>query len=502
MPSPLPLVFVSYASADAGVAGRLAAAIREAGFSTWLYQQDSLPGGSYLQQIHAAVSGSHVIAVLVSTAALQSHQVEKEIVLGHDLGKPFVPILIGLSHDDMQRQKPDYRTAFGAAVSVPLTDETFADVADRVIGGLRKLMEKDVPARPGNSPAPVAQTEPRTEDSGQDGEWASLSQRLQNFHPEVVRLRNHLRRTWPKPVAVPDGRSRDASLAGNRVRIADAVVNDLLEVAGQEWAPAPAGCALVARGGYGRGVLSVGSDIDLTLLHAEDAAKQAEAFWSHYTTALTDVWSAVSGIRTAPIIMATNAGVQSWDAALRAGDLAPLVSFAFSRHLGGNMQAHDQLRAQWRAYVAEMPPDVGESMLRAIRERVSASTVSAQSTRFDIKHDAGGILQYRLTGFLEQVLDVRCGHAEQPGFSVPDAHHYLLELREQVCTLTQSHVLTHHHLPRIAARMNPDVPRPEQVDAMMDDLSRHRRRIRSGLLQALEAAESLFQTGSKTTHAS
>src|SRR5262245_21803228 len=84
--------FISHVAEDRALAMRLAQGLEAAGYTTWYYERDSLPGASYLDQILHALDRSVAVVVLVSPAALASWQVDKEIVQAHERGRPFLPL--------------------------------------------------------------------------------------------------------------------------------------------------------------------------------------------------------------------------------------------------------------------------------------------------------------------------------------------------------------------------------------------------------------------------
>lgn len=486
MPSTLPLVFVSYAEEDSSLARQLAIALKQAGFATWLYQENSLPGGSYLEQIHSAVSQSDVIAVLLSVSSLRSHQVRKELVLGHDLGKPFMPILVGVSHDDVNIQNPEYRVVFAASGSIPASERELPEVILKIVEGLRSMVgtpDKQM-RKPTSVEAPPPAYEPKVSD-----EWHELSRRLENFPPEIVRLRNWLRRRWPTSNVAGSEANLDGSVTGARVRIADELLADLAEVISQESAHKPNEFALIARGGYGRGVLSVGSDIDVTLVHTDAERGVAEQFWGAYGVALANCWNAVRGIRTSPIILTEEDCRQSWERALQNDDPVPLVSFAFSRHVAGREDIHKRLRTLWVTFVGEMSRDLKTRMFAKLKLQLNRSTIATSLQRFNIKADAGGLLEYRLTGFCEQWLDVVCPGGAEPSWSDPTSHHYMLNLREAIFGITRAHVLTDSQFQSVAAVMFPGESSAHQPLFLIEETERHRRRIRSRFEAALQACE-------------
>ncbi len=491
MPATLPLVFVSYAEEDSAMARQVASALKVAGFATWLYQENSLPGKSYLEQIHSAVSHSDVVAVLLSVSSLSSHQVDKELALGHDLGKPFMPVLFGISHDEVRSTKPAYGVVLGASVSIPVSEEVFPDALHKIIQGLHALVSTPSSkfAALDVAEQPATPKEPEAPD-----EWEQLSRRLENFHPEITRIRQWLRRRWPESSAKGTESSLDGATPAMRVRIADELLTDLVDVVSQEWSRAPREFALVARGGFGRGVLSVGSDIDVTLVHVAAETETAEAFWGKYGTELANCWSSVRGIRIAPIILSEEDCLKSWADALNEDDLAPLVSFAFSRHIVGNETMHTRLRATWRTFVQGMTGEQHLRLFDKLKFRMEAQGMDPAFRRFNIKSDAGGLLEYRLSGFCEQWLDVMSPGNQQPSWSPPASHHFLLNLREALFEVTRAHVLTDAQFSRVAATMFPELPPADRIATLVEEIGRHRRRIRTGHAAALRACEEILKS--------
>ncbi len=68
-------VFISHVEEDAELALRIAYSFEGAGFSTWYYERDGLPGVSYLLQTGQAIGQSHAVVLIISANSLGSHQV-------------------------------------------------------------------------------------------------------------------------------------------------------------------------------------------------------------------------------------------------------------------------------------------------------------------------------------------------------------------------------------------------------------------------------------------
>jgi hypothetical protein len=132
-------VFISHVEEDAADALEIADALEAAGYSTWCYERDSIPGPSYLVQTGDAVEQSHAVVVLISRHALGSHQVTLEVVRGHEAEKPFIPVLIGITHVEFANRQPEWREAIGAATSVAVPREGVGAVTGRITEGLHAL---------------------------------------------------------------------------------------------------------------------------------------------------------------------------------------------------------------------------------------------------------------------------------------------------------------------------------------------------------------------------
>lgn len=132
-------VFISHVEEDSADALEIADALEVAGYSTWCYERDSIPGPSYLVQTGDAVEQSRAVVVLISRDSLSSRQVTIEVVRGHETEKPFIPVLVGITHVEFASRQPEWREAIGAATSVMVPREGVGAVIGRIIEGLHAL---------------------------------------------------------------------------------------------------------------------------------------------------------------------------------------------------------------------------------------------------------------------------------------------------------------------------------------------------------------------------
>jgi hypothetical protein len=132
-------IFISHVEEDADLALAIAIDLEESGYTTWVYEVDSLPGVSYLIQTGRAIEQSKALVLIVSQYSLSSNQVSREVVRAHESGRRFVPLLRDVTHNDLEQRQPEWREAMGAATSIRISSEGLAEVLPRVVFGLKTL---------------------------------------------------------------------------------------------------------------------------------------------------------------------------------------------------------------------------------------------------------------------------------------------------------------------------------------------------------------------------
>lgn len=130
--------FISFVEEDASTALGLARSLDANGYSAWCYQRDAIAGVSYLVQTGEQIASCGGMIIIVSTKALASHQMRKEIVRGHEEDKPLFPVLLDVSDSEYKRRQPEWREAIGGATSISL-DSGFEATALSIIAGLKRL---------------------------------------------------------------------------------------------------------------------------------------------------------------------------------------------------------------------------------------------------------------------------------------------------------------------------------------------------------------------------
>ena len=131
-------IFVSHSEEDSDVVSEIVHGLEAAGYSTWCYQRDSVPGLAYLTQVREAIDGARAVLLVVSNRSLYSNQVNSEVVHGHETGKPFIPILVNVTHVELEHRRPDWALALGATTSIRIPPEGVSSILPRLKKGLRK----------------------------------------------------------------------------------------------------------------------------------------------------------------------------------------------------------------------------------------------------------------------------------------------------------------------------------------------------------------------------
>ena len=132
-------IFISHAEKDAGLTREIARGLEAADYSTWYFERDVLPGASYLSQIAQAIEQSQAVVLVVSSNALDSDQVSKEVVGAFERRKPFFPVLVDLAPHQLKERQPEWRHALGGTTMVCLSTEGHQNCIARIIDGLKAM---------------------------------------------------------------------------------------------------------------------------------------------------------------------------------------------------------------------------------------------------------------------------------------------------------------------------------------------------------------------------
>jgi hypothetical protein len=132
-------VFISHADEDSQLAMRIAEILEEHCYSTWYYERDAQPGISLLVQNAEAIYGANTFLILVSKHSLASTDVSREFAQAQGRGNAlrFLPILVGVTHAEVQKRRPWWHLEPGTAASLELRDQQITPLVDRLVKTLQ-----------------------------------------------------------------------------------------------------------------------------------------------------------------------------------------------------------------------------------------------------------------------------------------------------------------------------------------------------------------------------
>ena len=133
------LIFISHVEEDSSLALALSLALEEEGYSTWLFEIDSILAVPYYEQVITAIERSSAFLLLISRTAMKSRQCDIEVTRAYELGKPFMPLLYGLTHSEFQTVKRGWHHLFGGATSIIIPPEGVPKIIKQLFSGLMAL---------------------------------------------------------------------------------------------------------------------------------------------------------------------------------------------------------------------------------------------------------------------------------------------------------------------------------------------------------------------------
>jgi len=132
-------VFISHVEEDHGTVEEIVRGLQAEGYEAWAYETNTLPGPTYLSQVVEAIEQASAVILVISPQALGSHQVAREIEVAHDMDRPIVPVLKGITHEKFQQRRPDWRLALGGYSSIAIPPDGVPAIMPRIVAGLKAL---------------------------------------------------------------------------------------------------------------------------------------------------------------------------------------------------------------------------------------------------------------------------------------------------------------------------------------------------------------------------
>jgi peptide/nickel transport system substrate-binding protein len=132
-------IFISHVEEDGREALEIALGLEEAGYSTWTYEIDSVPGSSYLLKTRQEIDKSKIMIFLISRDSLSSSQIESEVIHAHEEHKGFIPLLKDVSFAEFKNRRPDYAQVIGARTTINIPKSGTGLLIPRLAEGLKSL---------------------------------------------------------------------------------------------------------------------------------------------------------------------------------------------------------------------------------------------------------------------------------------------------------------------------------------------------------------------------
>jgi hypothetical protein len=132
-------VFVSYAAKDGDIARYVAQGLKHADYDVWEYQTDGqTPGADYLDNIGEGVRQARAVVLFVSPHSIASPQCNAEAQIAWEESKEIIPLLRGVSFDQLKADKKGKRWVdrIGTKVSIQIDGREPQFVLDAVLAGL------------------------------------------------------------------------------------------------------------------------------------------------------------------------------------------------------------------------------------------------------------------------------------------------------------------------------------------------------------------------------
>jgi TolB-like protein len=137
-----PAAFISYASQDAAVANSLVAALEHQGVRCWIAPRDVIPGSLYADGIVRAINGASVFVLVLSTHAVGSAHVGKEIERASSKRRPIIAI-----HTDSAQLTPAFEYFLSESQWIDLGPGGTDAAAAKLVEAVRRYLDPSVALR-------------------------------------------------------------------------------------------------------------------------------------------------------------------------------------------------------------------------------------------------------------------------------------------------------------------------------------------------------------------
>jgi hypothetical protein len=134
-------IFICHANTDQDVAFEILHYAESNRIRSWSYEKDAFPGISHLQQTLVAIQDSGCVILLLSVQSMESEFVLQEVLASIQFEKHIIPVLIGITHEEIERNYPKWSKFLGTRVSIQWNEGDRENVLKRIKQGVSRILE-------------------------------------------------------------------------------------------------------------------------------------------------------------------------------------------------------------------------------------------------------------------------------------------------------------------------------------------------------------------------
>jgi tetratricopeptide (TPR) repeat protein len=112
----------------------VAGGLEEAGYPTCFLQEDIPPDTSLLSRVRLVMGPCDALILIITPAVLSSEQVTKEVAEAFRRKLPIIPVLVGVTPQEVKDRRPEWKHALGSAVCCEQPDPSscFSELVERL----------------------------------------------------------------------------------------------------------------------------------------------------------------------------------------------------------------------------------------------------------------------------------------------------------------------------------------------------------------------------------
>lgn len=132
-------IIICYLESDSQLAVRVDEMLQNAGYRTTRYEHATHknPAPKFIQSITKDISDAEAVVLFISPAAMNSPALEAELTLSFERQKHIIPLLIGITHEQFKKMKPNWAMMIGPLVTIPVDPATESTLFPQIVEGLR-----------------------------------------------------------------------------------------------------------------------------------------------------------------------------------------------------------------------------------------------------------------------------------------------------------------------------------------------------------------------------